>query len=114
MKKWILIVAFCMLLVGCGSNLENKEIDDFVKNSEYAIIVEKLDKVITNISMFPAEEAENEFIYYVQAIKHHKDKFTTEELDEIYNKLLVSYNFEYNSLGYSVSDFEEDLKVLEK
>ena len=113
MKKIFLVLVLSFLLVGCGS-INNEKINEFVKDSDYALIINKLDESITKITMFPTEEAENEFIYYVKAIIDNKNKFASDELDEIYNKLLINYNFEYNSLGYTFDDFQNDLNVIEK
>ncbi len=112
MKKLIICLVVCLLVVGCGktdtSDIKEK-VDNVVKSDSYNAIVEKLDASITNIYMFPSLEYEDEFIYYVKAIKDNISRFSKDELSKIYDKLQIEYDFKYNSLSYNSNLFENDL-----
>ena len=62
--------------------------------------------------MFPSEEYENDFIYYVMAIKANYEKFNTNEIENLYNKLNFQYDFSFNTLKYTRNDYENDLMFL--
>ena len=107
MKK-IKILCFILLMLiitGCGSN-EKQNL--FEKNTKEEII-NNLDKVVTNVQMFPEKKVENELVNYAYSICLNIDKFSTDELRNIYDKLNFSYSFEYNDLDYQRSNYDECL-----
>ncbi len=109
MKKIVIILILSFLLIGCSNNRE-KEINEEVLNSSYTEIINKIDLAIGNISYFPNEEYENEFIYYIKAMINNIEKFNSDEKDNIYRKLnSVNYTFKYNSLKYTNNDYASDI-----
>ena len=107
MKK-IKILCFILLmlfLTGCGSS-EKQNL--FEKNTKEEII-NSLDKVVTNVQMFPEKKVENELVNYAYSICLNIDKFSIDELKIIYNKLNFNYSFEYNDLDYQRDDYDRCL-----
>lgn len=111
--KVIILVISLVLLVGCESLIDNKNsITDFVKSHSYSDVYSKIDESVMKIQMFPSEEYENDFIYYVMAIKANYEKFNTNEIENLYNKLNFQYDFSFNTLKYTRNDYENDLMFL--
>ena len=113
MKKLLLLFLFSILLIGCTNNNKDEEINTFVVNNDYAVVIEKIDENVSNIVMFPTEELEEEFIYYIKAIVNNLSKYTKEEVRSIYNKVNINYSFKFNNINYSVNDFRDDLRKIE-
>lgn len=115
MKKLLLFI-LCLLCFGCGNTSNKKEeVFNYVLNESNNNIIEKLDKSITNVMFFPEQNVENEFIYLVEAIKENIHKFSDEERKNIYDKLQIEYDFAFNNLHYTKSQFENDVDdILEK
>lgn len=114
MKKIIFVFLASLLLVGCSNNDKEKEINDYVQKNNFSSIVNKLNTCITNIQMFPSKEAEEELIYYVKAVKSNLNKFTEGEKEKIYNILFINYDFEYNNLKYTITDYHTDLSEIKR
>lgn len=99
-------------IVGCtNSNLE-KETKDFVINNNYDIIYRDLSNIINEVRMFPTKDKEEKFIYYIEAIKENYTKFTNEELNNISSLLNFEYNFNFNGLDYTISDYKVDQDII--
>ena len=114
-KKLVLVAVLCFVCFGCGTDTSNlkQELMKYVQSETAANIIDKLDKSVNNIMMFPEKKVEDEFIYLVGAIKENISKFTEEELKDIYDKLQIQYDFNFNDLKYSEKDYENDLDTIE-
>ena len=115
MKK--IIIAFCLclfLITGCKNNIDDlkKEINQNIKTMSIDDIIDRLDKSLNNIFMFPSSEYEDEFIYYVESIRDNINRFDNDELSKIYTKLQIDYDFQYNSLKYNKNMYENDLEKI--
>ena len=100
MRKIILIL---MIMFTFGCNKENNYSN--LNNLSNTELMDKLDKSINYIKMFPNEEYENEFVSVLKVICDNTSRFNSDELSNIYNKLNFDYHFEYNSLNYHKNDF---------
>ena len=107
--RWILLVLMIVpLFIGCQKNSLENDTKEFVKNNSYSAIYSDLNSIINEIKMFPTKEKEEKFIYYVKSIKDYHEKFTNDELINFNNLLDFSYNFSFNKMGYTISDFNND------
>ncbi len=112
--KIIGLFVLIFFLFGCSNSNHKEEIFSSVQNSSYEEISTKLDQSILNITMFPTEEEEDDFIYYVMAIKENRERFSLTEREELYNKLNIRYNFSYNSLDYTRDLYLNDIKMIKE
>lgn len=113
MKKIVLMMGILLLVIGCGNNSNLKEeVNGIVNNNSYAIIYDNLNKLVNEIKMFPNKDSEEEFIYYVLAIKDNYAKFSNDELVNINNLLDFNYSFTFNKIDYSKNDYDADRQVL--
>lgn len=100
--KLLCFILLILIVTGCGSN-EKQNL--FEKNTKEEII-NNLDKVVTNVQMFPEKNVENELVNYAYSICLNIDKFNIDELKKIYDKLDFNYSFEYNDLNYQRVDYD--------
>ena len=115
MKKILVIGLLLLTVVGCQKKIVVKEeIDTYVKENEYITVRNRIDSIITNLLLHPNQKTEDEFIYYLRAIIINADLFSSEELNTLYNKLEMSYQFEFNSFGYDNDDYNNDLESIQK
>lgn len=112
-KRWlfVLLIMICFT-VGCSSNNLEQEAKNFIVDNNYNVIYSDLNNVINEIQMFPTKDKEEKFIYYVEAIKENYSKFTNDELNNISNLLSFEYSFNFNELGYTVNDFDNDQNII--
>ena len=113
MRKILLLIVIFMLCVGCTNENNEQKISDFVNNSSYSSIIEKINENVNDVTMFPTKEKEEEFIYYIKAITNNLSKFSKDEIRDIYNKVNINYSFKFNKINYSVDDFRNDLRKIE-
>ena len=115
MKKILVIAILLLTIVGCQKKITVKDdINNYVKEHEYITVRNRIDSIITNLLLHPNQKTEDEFIYYLRAIILNADLFSIEELDSLYNKLEMNYQFEFNSFGYDNDDYQNDLNEIKK
>ena len=107
---FILIVIF--FLIGCQDNKLKDSVNDKVSNNTYSVIYNDLNNLINQIKMFPSRNNEEEFIYYIKAIKDNHTKFTSDELNSISNLLDFNYQFSFNKLDYDTNDLYNDKQII--
>ena len=107
---FILIVIF--FLIGCQDNKLKDSVNDKVSNNTYSVIYNDLNNLANQIKMFPSRNNEEEFIYYIKAIKDNHTKFTSDELSSISNLLDFNYQFSFNKLDYDTDDFYNDKQII--
>ena len=115
MKQIIIFLIVSLLVVGCGKKDTSDikvAVDKVVKNAEFSEVLDKLESSISKIYITPSLESEDEFIYYVLAIKDNLSRFSKEELSKIYEKLQIEYGFEYNSLSYNTNLYDSDVETI--
>lgn len=86
-KYLIIIISIIFLCIGCSNNNLEKKTKDFVVNNSYDIVYRDLNSLINEIQMFPTKDSEEEFIYYIEAIKENYTKFNNNELNSFVNLL---------------------------
>lgn len=106
--KIVIICLICLITLGCNNSSKKEELVNYVKDNKSVDIIERLDKSITEISMFPSQDSEEEFIYLVQGIKENINKFSVNEIYDISEKLKINYSFSFNKINYSLNDFKND------
>ncbi len=114
MRKLLILILLCVLLVGCSSKDREEEINNIVLNSSYSVIMEKLNDNVSNITMFPTKELEEDFVYYIKSIINNLSKFNQDEVRNIYNKININYSFQFNKINYDINDYRDDLNKIEK
>ena len=113
MRKVLVIGLLLLAIVGCQKKINvNQDIDNYIKENDYFAISNRIDSIITNLLYFPNQNSEDEFIYYLKSIILNADLFSDEELDNLYHKLSMNYQFEFNSFGYDNDDYNNDLEQL--
>ena len=111
-KNWLFILIVIFFLIGCQDNKLKDSINDKVNNNTYSVIYNDLNNLINQIKMFPSRNNEEEFIYYIKAIKDNHTKFTSDELSSISNLLDFNYQFSFNKLDYDTNDFYNDKQII--
>ena len=111
-KYWLVLLISLVLLVGCTDNSE--KINEEVRNSTYSEIFTKLSTLSNEIQMFPTEANEEDFIYYVKAIKNNCKSYNEDEINSLYNLLNFKYKFSQNDINYTYDDYQKDLEILKK
>ena len=111
-KKWLFILILVVFFIGCQSTKLKDTVNEKVNNNTYSVIYNDLNNLINEINMFPTRENEEEFIYYVIAIKENYNKFTSDELNSISNLLNFDYKFGFNKLDYDINDFSNDKQII--
>ena len=111
-KIWLIILLMMVLLTGCNSNKLKDNVNDKVINNTYSVIYNDLNNLVNQIKMFPSRNNEEEFIYYIKAIKDNHTKFTSDELSSISNLLDFNYQFSFNKLDYDTNDFYNDKQII--
>ena len=111
-KNWLFILIVIFFLIGCQNNKLKDSVNDKVNNNTYSVIYNDLNNLINQIKMFPSRNNEEEFIYYIKAIKDNHTKFTSDELSSISNLLDFNYQFSFNKLDYDTNDFYNDKQII--
>lgn len=108
----ILIFGIIILLCGCG-NVENSlEKSDYINKNNYNTIYSDLMSSTNDISYIPSKETEKRFYELIEVISDNCNKFTSTELNDMYNLVNNNYQFVYSGNRYTNEDFKNDLNII--
>ncbi len=110
MKKILLLIAI-ITLVGCTNNIQN-DVNNRVQKLTYIENYEYLNNLINELKMFPTQELEEEYIYYVLALKNNLSLYSKEEIKDLVEIMTFEYKFGLNKLKYTKKDYQDDLNKL--
>lgn len=111
-KIYLIIASLILLLSGCKENNIKDEINNNVSANSYSVVYSNLNDLVSEVKMFPTRDNEEEFIYYIEAIKENYNKFSRDELVNFSNLLNFDYQFSFNKLDYDANDFFKDKQII--
>lgn len=111
MKKIIVFLILCLL---CGCSNDNLIESDYINTHSYTEIYNDLSEISRNVSYFPTKENEREFYQMIEVIRDNCDRFTTDEITNLYNLIDNNYEFKYNLDEYNNADYSTDLQTIRK
>lgn len=111
MKK-VLVFIFLFMLCGC-SNEENSLVkSNYLNNSDYNKIYTDLLSASNDVAYIPSKETEKKFYELIEVISDNCDKFSNDELNNLYTLINSNYQFSYNKNRYSNDNYERDLSEI--
>ena len=110
--KRILGLMLLFLICGC-SNDENSLIkSNYINNNDYNTIYTDLLSASNDVSYIPSSETEKRFYELIEVIGDNCNKFSNNELEELYNLINNNYKFTYNENRYNNDDYQRDLNLI--
>ncbi len=111
MKRIVILLSVLFLLVGCNNKLQDT-VNERVYNDTYNENYEYLSNLINELKMFPTRELEEEYIYFVYAIKANVKSYNKDELHNLIELMSFDYKFGLNKLKYTPNEYQNDLQVI--
>lgn len=111
MKKFLCIMLL-LFICGCNNNENSLIKNNYINNNDYNKIYSDLLLASNNVSYIPSSETEKSFYELIEAISDNCTKFSSSELDELYNLINNNYHFTYHENRYNNDDYKNDLNII--
>ena len=112
MKKILEIIILLLLICGCSNNENSLIKSNYINNNDYNTIYSDLTLAINNISYIPSKETEKEFYELIEVISENCNKFTNEQLNNLYSIINNNYQFTYSKNRYNNENYKKDLNKI--
>lgn len=112
MKKVLGLIVALFLICGC-SNDENSLIkSDYINNNDYNVVYKDLLSASNDVSYIPSKETEKRFYELIEVISDNCNKFSNDELNNLYSIMNNNYQFTYNKNRYNNDNYQSDLNKI--
>ena len=112
MKKVLGLIIVLLLICGCGNHENSLIKSNYINNSDYNTVYNDLLSAINDISYIPSKETEKKFYELIEVISNNCNKFSSDELSNLYSVIDNNYQFIYNERRYNNNDYQNDLNKI--
>lgn len=112
MKKIVVLISFLFLLCGCGKEENRLVKDNYLDKNTYQEVHTDLTNITKEVSFIPSKDNERKFYEMIEVIRDNCEKFSKDELGELYNLANNNYQFIYSGKRYNDSIYQNDLQKI--
>lgn len=112
MKKVLVLIITLLLICGCSNDENSLVKKDYINNNDYNTVYSDLLSAVNDVSYIPSKETEKNFYELIEVISDNCNKFSNDELNNLYSIMNNDYQFTYSKDRYNNEAYQNDLNLI--